>query len=316
MSLSIKPVTFMLVSTFNLSLSGLLAKTLTGVISVELLNLIRFLVPALIMLWLLLLIKWELPTKANIRPLLFRAFFITLTQLCFLYAINALSLVEAVVLFSTGPLFMPLLEKIIFRAAIRPITIVAIMIAFVGVVIQAGVGSGFQWRVELLIGLGSGLCNALSQVCMYRSSKSSLSALAVNTWCMVFATGLALPVFLMHSMVVNVDSVALFSALENPVFVLGAILMLSITVINTQMFRVRAYQLVESGTQLAPLIFTNLIFAFIWQVVFFEQALESHKIMGVMVIVSAIILNMLDSAAWLKKWGTYIVDNPHRVKLT
>lgn len=316
MSLSIKPVTFMLVSTFNLSLSGLLAKALTGVISVELLNLIRFLVPALIMLWLLLLIKWELPTKQNIRPLLFRALFITLTQLCFLYAINALSLVEAVVLFSTGPLFIPLLEKVIFKTAIKSITLVALLVAFVGVVIQAGVGNGFQWRPELLIGLGAGLCNALSQVCMYRSSKSSLSALAVNTWCMVFATGLALPVFLLHSMVFDVDAVALLSTLEQPVLMLGAILMLSITVINTQMFRVRAYQLVESGTQLAPLIFTNLIFAFIWQVVFFEQALESHKIMGVVVIVSAIVLNMLGSTAWLKKWGAHILVNHNRVNLT
>ncbi len=287
MSTQIKPVTFMLASTFNLSISAVLAKFLSESISLELLNFLRFIMPAIVMLWLMSLTKWEAPSKRELPPLLLRALFITVTQLCFLYAISFLSLIEAVVLFSTGPLFIPLLEKLIFGSPVKGITLVALVLAFCGVLIQGGYIQGVDWRPELLIGLGSGLANALAQVCMFRASKSQLSPLALNTWCMVFAAVIAVPIFLITT---NSGENQLAN-ISDQTLVLAGLFLLTVTVINTQVFRIKAYRLVESGGRLAPLIFTNLIFAFLWQQLFFEQALEIHKLVGISMITAAMLIN-------------------------
>lgn len=301
---SIKPVTFMLASTFNLSLSGLLSKNLSTVLSYELLMLLRFCAPAALMVWLLAITDWQRPTRSSIKPILFRSLFIALTQLCFLYAISHLSLMESVVLFSTGPLFIPLLEKIIFNTPIKGVTLVALVMAFVGVAIQSGIGANIDWRPELLIGVASGLFNASGQVCMYRAAKSELSSLALNTWCMLFASVLATGVFLLIKVdeipamlagQFEITSMISTSALssEGMLWVVLGVLLLSLTSINTQIFRAKAYRLVSSGAVLAPLIFTNLLFATLWQVMFFEFDWQPNKVMGMVLIISAVILNSM-----------------------
>lgn len=310
-----KAITFMLVSTFNLSLTGLLTKNLTDIISYDLLILLRFLMPALFMVWLLAITEWQSPDKATLPALVLRALFITLTQVCFLYALAHLSLMESVVLFSTGPLFIPLLEKIIFGTPLNHLTIVALLMAFVGVAIQSGIKGNIDWRPELLIGVASGLFNAASQVCMYRSTKSRLSSLALNTWCMMFASVFAFILFcglngadIMD--VQNGDFVASKLFLQNItassdwMWAVIAVLFMSMTSINTQVFRAKAYRLVNTGSVLAPLIFTNLVFATLWQVMFFNFEWQNHTIMGMVLIVSATLLHGLGpkvSQQWLRK---------------
>ncbi|MGF1791313.1 EamA family transporter, partial [Photobacterium profundum] len=99
-----RPVIFMLISTFSLSLNSLLAKFLSESLSIEMLSFLRFLLPAVLLLWLMALTKWAVPDRKMWQALGVRAFCIAASQLCFLFAINRLSLVETVVLFSTGPL--------------------------------------------------------------------------------------------------------------------------------------------------------------------------------------------------------------------
>ncbi len=310
-----KAITFMLVSTFNLSLTSLLTKNLTDIISYDLLILLRFLLPALFMVWLLAITEWQTPDKNTLPSLVLRALFITLTQVCFLYALAHLSLMESVVLFSTGPLFIPLLEKIIFGTPLNQLTIVALLMAFSGVAIQSGMKGDIDWRPELLIGVASGVFNAASQVCMYRSTKSRLSSLALNTWCMMFASIFAFALFasLQSADILRVqngdlDLSQLF--LQNIVldsdwlWAVIAVLFMSVTTINTQVFRAKAYRLVSTGSILAPLIFTNLVFATLWQVMFFNFEWRPHTVMGMILIVSATLLHGLGPKAqhwWLNK---------------
>lgn len=303
-----KAITFMLVSTFNLSLTGLLTKNLTDIISYDLLILLRFLMPALFMVWLLAITEWQNPDRTTLPAIVLRALFITLTQVCFLYALTHLSLMESVVLFSTGPLFIPLLEKIIFGAPLNHLTVVALLMAFVGVAIQSGIKENIDWRPELLIGVASGLFNAASQVCMYRSTKSQLSSLALNTWCMVFASVFAFVLFIGLQ---GIDTLKIHNGdfslsmlfLQNVVldsdwiWAVIAVLLMSVTTINTQVFRAKAYRLVSTGSILAPLIFTNLVFATLWQVMFFNFEWQPHTIMGMILIVSATLLHSLGPRA-------------------
>ncbi|PQJ43634.1 EamA family transporter [Vibrio campbellii] len=283
-----KPVIFMLMSTLSLSVTGLLAKQLSDELSVTMFSFLRFFTPALILLVMLRFRNLKLPTIDTIKPILLRAFFIGMCQLCFIASLQTLTLVEGVVLFATGPLFMPIVERLFMRGQIRMSTIVALVMAFSGVVLLAGADGEFTWRVDLLLGLAGGLLNSGSQLTLYKASKSGLSPLEINFWTFGVAALLILPLVLVNDSSVLANSLSI-NTFETPNTAL--IFLMSLLIINTQVFRSKAYQLVSSGSQLAPLIFTNLLFTAVWQWAFFEDQMSDIQVMGISLIVLATVMN-------------------------
>lgn len=140
-----KATTFMLLSTFSLSLSGLMAKYLSETMPISLLSFVRFFLPSLFLFLFLMFYKITKPSLDMWKPLAMRAIFMVACQWCFLTSLQTLTLVEGVVLFSTGPLFIPLLEKLIFRTKIHTTTIMCLAVTFVGVVMMAGIGRSLSW---------------------------------------------------------------------------------------------------------------------------------------------------------------------------
>ncbi|ELH7811880.1 DMT family transporter [Vibrio harveyi] len=283
-----KPVIFMLMSTLSLSVTGLLAKQLSDDLSVTMFSFLRFFTPALILLVMLRFKNLTLPTAGTIKPIVLRALFIAMCQLCFIASLQTLTLVEGVVLFATGPLFMPIVEKLFMRGQIRMSTIVALVMAFSGVILLAGADGEFTWRIDLLLGLAGGLFNSGSQLTLYKASKSGLSPLEINFWTFGTAALLILPLVFVNdaSMLVNSLSISTFET-PNTAFVF----LMSLLIINTQVFRSKAYQLASSGSQLAPLIFTNLLFTAVWQWTFFDDQMSHSQVAGVSLIVLATVLN-------------------------
>ncbi|ASI93929.1 DMT family transporter [Vibrio rotiferianus] len=283
-----KPVTFMLMSTLSLSVTGLLAKQLSNDLSVTMFSFLRFFTPALILLVILRFKNLTLPTVGTIKPVLLRALFIAMCQLCFIASLQTLTLFEGVVLFATGPLFMPIVEKLFMRGQIRMSTIVALVMAFSGVILLAGSDGEFTWRIDLLFGLAGGLFNSGSQLTLYKASKSGLSPLEINFWTFGAAALFILPLVVVNdaSMLMSSMSISIF---ETPNTVL--VFLMSLLIINTQVFRSKAYQLASSGSQLAPLIFTNLLFTAIWQWAFFEDQMSDSQVMGISLIVLATVMN-------------------------
>ncbi|MBC7003443.1 DMT family transporter [Photobacterium sp. BZF1] len=289
MPTDLRPVLFMLISTFSLSFNGLMGKLLTESFSTEVLGFLRFFLPASIMLLMLKSSGWVIPNKHNSRPIIIRALCVVGSQLCFLAALNELTLVESVVLFSTGPLFIPVLEKLMYRTPIQGITLACLAMTFIGVVLQAGNPAGMELKPELLIGLAAGGFNALSQVTLFKGAKSDLPPAALNGWCFMLAAIILLPVATMR--VVTNDSLLIASNPFDTNMLLVLLITLAISIVSTQMFRAKAYKLASTGSQLAPLIFTNLLFALIWQVSFFNETLETNKVIGISLIVLATIIN-------------------------
>ncbi|WJT10629.1 DMT family transporter [Vibrio harveyi] len=283
-----KPVIFMLMSTLSLSVTGLLAKQLSDDLSVTMFSFLRFFTPALILLVMLRFKNLTLPTAGTIKPIVLRALFIAMCQLCFIASLQTLTLVEGVVLFATDPLFMPIVEKLFMRGQIRMSTIVALVMAFSGVILLAGADGEFTWRIDLLLGLAGGLFNSGSQLTLYKASKSGLSPLEINFWTFGTAALLILPLVFVNdaSMLVNSLSISTF---ETPNTAL--VFLMSLLIINTQVFRSKAYQLASSGSQLAPLIFTNLLFTAVWQWTFFDDQMSHSQVAGVSLIVLATVLN-------------------------
>ncbi|MDG3085394.1 EamA family transporter [Vibrio hannami] len=119
MSSEIRPILFMLMSTLSLSFNGLAAKYLANSVSIQWLSFIRFLLPAIMVFGILSISKINLPTKEMWKPLVTRGISIATCQICFLVALEKLTLVESVVLFATGPLFIPVFEKLFFGVSIN-----------------------------------------------------------------------------------------------------------------------------------------------------------------------------------------------------
>ncbi|EJG0633629.1 DMT family transporter [Vibrio parahaemolyticus] len=283
-----KPIVFMLMSTLSLSVTGLLAKQLSEALSVTMFSFLRFFLPALILLLVLIPKGIKLPKSTELKPTLLRALCIGLSQLCFIASLQTLTLVESVVLFATGPLFMPVIEKLVWHGKIRASTVFGIVMAFSGVVLLAGTEGEFTLRYDLLLGLAGGLFNSGSQLTLYKVSKGNMSPLEINFWAFSFAALFILPLALIndgsgllgaHSFSLSVEPSVLW------------LLVMSMLIINTQVFRAKAYQLASSGSQLAPLIFTNLLFTAVWQSLFFADVMSRTQIAGMGLIVLATVLN-------------------------
>ncbi|MFN0722725.1 DMT family transporter [Vibrio cyclitrophicus] len=302
-----KATTFMLLSTFSLSISGLVAKYLSETMPISLLSFVRFLLPSLFLFLFLIFYKISKPTRKMWKPLVMRAIFMVACQWCFLTSLQTLTLIEGIVLFSTGPLFIPLLEKLIFGTKIHTTTVVCLAITFVGVVMMAGDWSQFEFgsdffRPALLLGLLAGMFNSGSQVSLYRASKTSLTPVELNAWTFLVAAIFVLPMVLFTSISVMPDvleadggdgALTVLLSIDGLGWIgLGAF-GLALFTINTQIFRSKAYKLAESGSQLAPLIFTNMLFSALWQGLFFDDVFSTQQILGINLIVVASITNTL-----------------------
>ncbi|MFW7525687.1 DMT family transporter [Vibrio ostreicida] len=290
MSSQFYPVLFMLSSTFSLSLTALLSKYLNGFFDASLLSFLRFILPALIILGVLSLREIQSPTRDEQGPLWLRAFSISACQVCFIYALEHLSLVESVVLFSTGPLFIPMLEKLIFNKRLNRLNVMCLLCTFLGVLLLAGQQGELVFRLELLVGLAAGVFNAGSQLSLYCLSKSRLNAFEINLWTFLRASVVLVP--LVGFGMANNHPIYLPS-LDHPWGLVAALMVLAILIINTQVCRSKAYALASSSSQLAPLIFTNLLFTAAWQSVFYDQQYTPYQAAGLLIILFANIISVM-----------------------
>lgn len=285
------PVLFMLLSTFSLSLTGLLTQYLSHIIPITLLGFLRFIIPALFLLVAMKLTHFRWPQRNMWFSLLIRAVCIAGSQLCFIYALQSLSLVESVVLFSTGPLFIPLLEKWLWGGQLAWHTVLSVCIIFVGVVMLAGNTGSIEWRPELLAGLSAGLFNAGSQLSLYRAAQSDMRSIEIHGWTFLVAALLLSPLLLLVPWSSDVGASLGMSWGISGAVTFAALLLSAILVVNTQVFRAKAYRLAKSGSQLAPLIFTNLLFSALWQVLFFDVDYTLAQQVGLAVIIVTTVIN-------------------------
>lgn len=282
-------VPYMLVSTFSLSLTGLLLKKLTEMMGVELLTFLRFVMPTLLLFAMVFASKLPMPPRTVIKPIIIRGLCIAACQLCFIVSLNTLSLVESSVLFATGPLFIAVLEKLFFKVKIKTETKFGLAATFAGVLLLAGDVSGIQFRPELLIGLASGLFSAGSQVSLFRASKEEVKPSVLNSWTFLIAALSVLPLSFISGL--SAPDMQILLQPQSNTLVWICLSGLSISVVGNQIFRSKAYKLAESNSQLAPLIFTNLLFTAIWQVLFFDESFSNYQIVGIALIITAALMN-------------------------
>ncbi|USD63786.1 EamA family transporter [Vibrio sp. SCSIO 43140] len=274
-------MSYMLSSTLSLSVTGLITGYLANYLVAVDLALIRFLVPAVILFVILTITGLRLPPTSMRKVLAIRAFSIAACQLCFIYALGKLSLIESVVLFGTGPLFIALFEKCLYNIKLTARTITALLFTFIGVIFLTGYPSGFTFKPELVIGLLSGVFNAGSQLSLHRASKGEMSGVENNAWTFLIAGIFLIPFAVIFHQTIGVN----YGIRDISTIMYVAIAVLTVMIINTQVFRYKAYKSALTNTQVAPLIYTNLVFAAIFQLTLFDETFTSSQLAGVCLIV-------------------------------
>ncbi|EGR0268107.1 DMT family transporter [Vibrio alginolyticus] len=275
------PLLLMILSTLCLSLSGFVAKYLEGIVPVNVLLIARLFIPAAIMLVVALWVKASVPSFRETLIISRRSVFIALTQFCFFSALVNLSLIELAVLFSTGPLFIPVIERVFYGVKLSFPVILTLIVSFTGLIIQSGISEGIHFQWGMVPGLFAGFFNACSQVSMYRASKIEAHSLMINGISFLIAAIFVIPVsFLMADSGVSIAAVGLFPY----VFLVAVMGGLSV---GTQLFRTSAYRKAMSTAELAPIFYLNILISALMQVLFFDERFTSHQILGLSLIVTS-----------------------------
>ncbi|WP_089124141.1 DMT family transporter [Vibrio algivorus] len=275
------PLLLMILSTLCLSLSGFVAKYLEEIVPINVLLIARLFIPASIMLVAALWVKASVPCLRETLVISRRSVFIALTQFCFFSALVNLSLIELAVLFSTGPLFIPLIERVLYGVKLSLPVILTLLVSFTGLIIQSGILEEFDFQWGMGFGLLAGFFNACSQVSMYRASKIKAHSLMINGISFLVASILVLPVsFLMVDSSTSILPISLF-----PYVILIAVM--GGLSIGTQLFRTSAYRKAISTAELAPIFYLNILISALMQFLFFDERFTSHQILGLSLIVTS-----------------------------
>ncbi|GLT13755.1 membrane protein [Vibrio algivorus] len=241
----------------------------------------RLFIPASIMLVAALWVKASVPCLRETLVISRRSVFIALTQFCFFSALVNLSLIELAVLFSTGPLFIPLIERVLYGVKLSLPVILTLLVSFTGLIIQSGILEEFDFQWGMGFGLLAGFFNACSQVSMYRASKIKAHSLMINGISFLVASILVLPVsFLMVDSSTSILPISLF-----PYVILIAVM--GGLSIGTQLFRTSAYRKAISTAELAPIFYLNILISALMQFLFFDERFTSHQILGLSLIVTS-----------------------------
>ncbi|KAB7624235.1 DMT family transporter [Alkalilimnicola sp. S0819] len=291
-----KPFWFMLISTFSLSLTAALAKVLGGSIPITGLISLRFFAPALLAFGIMAAIRWETPKWEAVPALALRGFWLICTQACLFFAIMNLPLAEAVLFFSTGPLFIPLVERILFTRPLPGAVFLGVLLGFLGVLILLTVES-LRFEPYTLVGLAAGLFSALSQVTFHGISKGSLSPVAQMAWS--FPVAVAFSVLLWP---LDAGSSAPLQPWDWPWLLVA---LLAVLTLNTQVFRSRALRAADHTSNIAPLIYTTPVFTYLWQYLWFDEPLSITGVLGAVLVVCGGIISLRAKARTVETAATH-----------
>ncbi|RZF90174.1 EamA/RhaT family transporter [Pseudoalteromonas sp. CO302Y] len=294
MNISHRSSALMLLSTLTLALNGLVTQLLTPMLPIILLLFLRLLLPGCLMLATARARFWHYVSFSALKNVMLRAVFITLCQGFFILALYKLTLIEAVVLFSTGPLFIPLLEYLIFKREIDLFVVPTLLLMMIGLIIQSMTEQGFLLRWELLIGLAAGFFNACSQVCLFQISKEKTPILVANGLCFLMAALLSIVLF---ALPVIANELIFDFAVPEDIFsnkttwvIVGLLVLMATFSSATQYFRSTAYKLVSTGSELAPLIYTSVVFSYLLQLMVLNNPVNGQQLLGISFIVAACLM--------------------------
>jgi len=270
-------VLFMLLSGVTMSLIGLFGKLGSGYFSLTSLIFWRFLaafIMSLTLVWTLnglrrgnLRVQWKMH--------LLRAGFVLVAQYSFYYYISRGSLLNGTVLWSTGPLFIPIIEWLVLRKPIPVFVWSSLIVSFFGVVCILQPNEGIFSKLSA-IGLLAGVCQGGSQVVFGINIKEERADLGILYLMFLSATLSFIPFLIGETISVGETGGLWVSVLL--VLALGA------TTVLNQMSRSVAYQH-GSPSKLAVFLYISVIIAGFWDWLVFGRVPNLLSVIGVALVI-------------------------------
>ncbi|MBS0621314.1 MAG: DMT family transporter [Verrucomicrobia bacterium] len=196
-------------------------------------------------------------------------------QYSIFYYIETGSLLDATVLQNTGPLFLPIFERVFFKHAIRRKDVVCILLGFVGILCMIQPSQGFLSRIgfaALLAPLG----HAGSQVFFSHQAKNEAQITSLFY------------LFFICSVVAGIACIFSPKVLQMPYSwkMGGLILALGLVSLFNQSFRGIAYRHGRPSA-LAPFLYFSLLFSGLFDWWFFHKLPNALSILGIVLILTA-----------------------------
>jgi drug/metabolite transporter (DMT)-like permease len=247
-------VSYMLLSSFTLSLFSLFGKFATESTPFLLLTFLRFVIPLAIMLPFFL---WkstlkELFATSHLKLQMLRALCMIVYQYSIFYYLIRATLLDATVLQNTFPLFLPILERIFFNRHFDRREIISIAICFLGVLCILQPDMGILENLGIVV-LLTPMSQAASQLLFAHQARRENHK--SNLFYLYFFCSIASGIILLC-----VPDFTPKTAVSNHSLVLawGSVVCLGIMSIFNQYFRGKAYESCRPSS-LAPFLYFSVI---------------------------------------------------------
>lgn len=270
-------VFFILLSAVGLSITGLLGKI--GFESLTLPGMVfwRYLTGFLFCLFLFFLAR-KLEEGISLEAIKMqglRALFLLGSQYCFYFFLERNSLLNAMALLNTGPLFIPIFERWILGQHIPKSAWIGIGISFVGVILVLQPNAAI-FSYMSLVGLTAGFCQGASQVVFGINTKRDNSNTGV--FILMFLAAFA-------SFIPYLFTRATFTPGHHVDIGIVLLLMgLGIASVINQFFRSEAYKR-GSPSRLAAFLYFSVLLAGFYDWAFFDLAPDPLSVLGAVLII-------------------------------
>lgn len=225
---------------------------------------------------------------SDIKPQLLRAVVMIVAQYFFFYYLTKNSLLNATVLYNTGPIFIPIILGIFYNHPFGKKVWMSIGISFIGVLFILRPDREI-FNIYSLFGLLSGFCMGLSKVLFGNKTKTASTGLNLFYLLFLCSAISAIPMFLVDGLVKK-DLGFLTSNLFHSdwiewAFVLGV----ALSIILTQLLQGIAYKF-ASAERLAPFIYIVVVFSGIFDWWIYKNPPDIFVAIGTILVIGGGIL--------------------------
>jgi drug/metabolite transporter (DMT)-like permease len=266
---------YMIIAAISIAFSSFFAKLcLAKEIPLSMIIFSRFSIPLFILLCFLFSTRYfsKISIK-NIKIHALRAIFLILSQVFLFLSMKKLSLSEAVILYSTGSIFIAIFDSFL-ENSISPINILSLIFGAAGVCLMLNIQNGIL-NIFVLIGLASGLCLSVSQILLHRCSRKE-NSLNIMFFVYLFATSISFFICVATKHQVEFFPLSYICTSK----AIAALFLVGIFSLANQFFRGKAYSLVKMPSVLSPLIYFSIFFSALLDMMFFKQLPHIETIFG------------------------------------
>ena len=223
------------------------------------------------------LIHQKIPLWGNQKRLLvFRGLAGVTSMILFFFSLRYMSVVAAVTLRYTSPLFVALLAIFLLKEKIKPLQWIFFIVAFIGVIMVKGFDPTVDFYGFMII-LISAFFSAIVFLLISKIGKADHPVVIVHYFMLIASL---------------VGAIGCFFVWKTPVGI-EWILLLSLGVVGffAQIFMTKALQ-IGPAFQIAPFKYVEVIFSVLFGLLVFQELHSFYSLIGIFLIIMGLVLNI------------------------